>query len=136
MSEAMKPTKGEAFNQRGGFSTVYVEVRIGGGMLQEVAACGPTQNGPDEQQSNADLIAEAFNTHNITGLSPRQLAEQRDELLEAIKTGHSDFSGMPCGDLLAAANVLRNYGADDLARRLEDKHELECAAIAKCEVKP
>lgn len=74
MSE-MKPTPGRAFCKRDGFSTVYVDVRIGGGMLQEVAACGPTANGPDEQQANAELIAEAFNVHNVTGMTPSQLLD-------------------------------------------------------------
>ena len=78
MSE-MKPTPGRAFCKRDGFSTVYVDVRIGGGMLQEVAACGPTANGPDEQQANAELIAEAFNVHNVTGMTPSQLLDCLNE---------------------------------------------------------
>ena len=31
-------------------------------------------------QANADLITEAFDVHTETGLTPRQLAEQRDAL--------------------------------------------------------
>lgn len=54
-----KFTEGEWFAKRDGWSTVYVECRIGGGMLQEVAACGPTASGPDEQEANARLIAAA-----------------------------------------------------------------------------
>lgn len=45
-----------------GSMTRYVEARIGGGMLQEVAACGPTEadGGYGEQQrANAMLIAAA-----------------------------------------------------------------------------
>lgn len=38
--------------------TLYVESRIGGGMLQEVAACGPTED-PSQQAANAKLIAAA-----------------------------------------------------------------------------
>lgn len=38
--------------------TQYVEARIGGGWLQEVAACGPTEK-PEEQRANARLIAAA-----------------------------------------------------------------------------
>lgn len=52
-------TKGEWFAKRDGWSTVYIECRIGGGMLQEVAACGPTANGPEEQEANARLMAAA-----------------------------------------------------------------------------
>lgn len=52
-------TVGPWFTARNGFSTVYIEARIGGGMLQEVAACGPTAEGPDQQEANARLIAAA-----------------------------------------------------------------------------
>lgn len=52
-------TKGEWFAKREGQSTVYIECRIGGGWLQEVAACGPTANGSEEQEANARLISAA-----------------------------------------------------------------------------
>lgn len=54
-----KHTKGEWFAKRDGWSTIYIECRTGGGMLQEVAACGPTGNGSEEQEANAKLIAAA-----------------------------------------------------------------------------
>ncbi|PWU30686.1 hypothetical protein DK254_00070 [Pseudomonas sp. RW407] len=38
--------------------TKYVEARIGGGLLQEVAACGPTER-QEQQEANARLIAAA-----------------------------------------------------------------------------
>lgn len=45
-----------------GNMTLYVDARIGGGLLQEVAAVGPTEAdsgyGP-QQRANADLIAAA-----------------------------------------------------------------------------
>lgn len=88
----MKPTKGEAFNKRIGFSTVYVEVRIGGGWLQEVAACGPTANGQDEQQANADLITEAFNVHHNTGLSPVRLVEMVKELAKVLSDARNELT--------------------------------------------
>ena len=50
-------TPGPWFTEREGFSTVYIEARIGGGMIQEVAACGPTAEGSDQQDANASLIA-------------------------------------------------------------------------------
>lgn len=53
-----KHTKGPWFingNQR---YTKYIEARIGGGMIQEVAACGPTE-GHGEQEANTRLIAAA-----------------------------------------------------------------------------
>ena len=38
--------------------TFYVEARIDGGMLQEVASCGPTAE-PSQQAANARLLAAA-----------------------------------------------------------------------------
>lgn len=57
----------------------------------------------EEDAANAALIAEAFNVATETGLSPRQLAEQRDELLTAAvcvlghMTGNMD-GNMDLGD--------------------------------------
>lgn len=45
-----------------GRMTKYIEARIDGGMLQEVAACGPTEADcgyGDQQRANAMLIAAA-----------------------------------------------------------------------------
>ena len=56
---ANKHTPGKWYTHRSGFSTIYVEARIGGGMVQEVAACGPTEAGPEQQEANARLIAAA-----------------------------------------------------------------------------
>ena len=54
-----------------------------------VASCGTRssnqENLLEEQQSNAQLIAEAGTVANATGLTPRQLLEQRDSLLEALE---------------------------------------------------
>lgn len=41
--------------------------------------------GEDEMRANAALITEAFNVANETGFSPRQLAEQNERYLEALK---------------------------------------------------
>lgn len=54
-----KHTPGQWFTHREGRSTVYVECRIGGGLIQEVAACGPTAAGGEQQEANARLIAAA-----------------------------------------------------------------------------
>ena len=39
----------------------------------------------DEPEANANLIAEAFNVTNECGLTPRQLLEQRNELLRCLQ---------------------------------------------------
>lgn len=65
-------TPGPWFTKREGFSTVYVDARIGGGLLQEVAAVGPQEGGIQQQDANARLIAAA------------------PELLEACKAALSD----------------------------------------------
>ena len=87
MSEAIKPTPGP-----------WVAVGSGGPWEQRisiraanwgtVAAVGvdpslPHWDGP--QRANARLIAEAGTVHHETGLTPRQLVEQRDALVERVK---------------------------------------------------
>lgn len=52
-------TPGPWFTHREGWSTIYVEARIGGGLIQEVAACGPTNAGSEQQEANARLISAA-----------------------------------------------------------------------------
>ena len=54
-----KHTPGPWWAKREGFSTIYVEARIEGGLIQEVAACGPTEAGKEQQEANARLIAAA-----------------------------------------------------------------------------
>jgi hypothetical protein len=54
-----KHTPGPWFTLREGFSAIYVEARIEGGMLQEVAMCGPTEAGTSQQEANAALVAAA-----------------------------------------------------------------------------
>ena len=63
-------TPGPWFSHRAGFSTVYVEARIGGGWLQEVAACGPTEAGQEQQEANARLIAAAPELLEVLLLAP------------------------------------------------------------------
>lgn len=58
MSE-FKGTPGPWFEFREGFSTVYVEAKLRHGVIQEVAACGPTEAGQESQSANARLIAAA-----------------------------------------------------------------------------
>ena len=57
MSKALH-TPGPWFVPTKSFGTLYVEARIGGGMLQEVAAVGPTEKS-EQQEANARLISAA-----------------------------------------------------------------------------
>lgn len=84
MGEA-KPTPGPWLTHREGFSTIYIQASIGGGWVQEIAACGPTNEGGAQQEANARLIADAGTVFNTTGLTPSQLVERVKELEEAAK---------------------------------------------------
>lgn len=44
------------------------------------------------EEANANLIADAFNVYGETSLTPRQLAEQRVELLEALRIARSHIA--------------------------------------------
>ena len=65
--------------------TRYVEARIDGGLIQEVAACGPTKAdggyGP-QQEANARLIAAA---------NPAAISELLDRLEAAESTRRDDY---------------------------------------------
>ena len=68
------------FYHRQGFSTVYIEARIGGGMLQEIAACGPCQDGTEQQDENARRIVACVNA--CRGLPTDEL--ERNGLVAAV----------------------------------------------------
>lgn len=68
------------FYHRQGFSTVYIEARIGGGMLQEIAACGPCQDGTEQQDENARRIVACVNA--CRGLPTDEL--ERKGLVAAV----------------------------------------------------
>lgn len=68
-------------------------------------------------EAHADLIAEAFNVVNETGLTPRQLAEQNKELLEACKK---------------AISLLDLWGAWQYGT-ISENHEGEMQALSKME---
>lgn len=76
----------------------------------------------DANEHDGPVIAETFNIHNKTGLTPKQLLEQRDELMEAFK-------------VIGDANEADLIGASDPAIRglLYAAIRVARAAIAKAE---
>ena len=60
----------------------------------------------DDDRANAALIAEAGTAYHDTGLTPRELAEQRAELLAALREGARVLGNM---------NYYRELPADDMA---------------------
>ena len=109
MSDKTKHTPGPWRTKREGFSTVYVEARIDGGLIQEVAACGPTDAGLEQQEANARLIAAA------------------PELLEAAKL------------VLEWYEAEDNHSGTDFYQRMQmcrDSEDAVRAAIAKATGEP
>lgn len=91
------------FYHRQGFSTVYIEARIGGGILQEIAACGPCQDGTEQQDENARRIVACVNA--CTGVDT--------DLLEA---GELDKPTM----LTIQENKDLNHRCDELLAAMDD----------------
>lgn len=96
MSEAIKPTPGPWTQGQGacGSSCVWTD----GHTQPPSGAMGEDSTWIDcNTKGNAALIAEAGTVHHETGLTPRQLVEQRDALAEALMSvienceQHGDF---------------------------------------------
>lgn len=89
MSAETKWTPGPWHTCRAGYSTVYVEARIGGGTVQEVAACGPTVAGSEQQEANAHLIAAAPELYEalvkLVSWMPGPLAWHFDAPIKAVE---------------------------------------------------
>jgi hypothetical protein len=70
-------------------NAVHGDSRIGhrqwNGMIAVYGCDDFPVDGARIAEANANLIAEAFNVATETGLTPRQLADQRAELLDALR---------------------------------------------------
>ena len=99
--------------------TRYVEALIDGGLIQEVAACGPTKAdggyGP-QQEANARLIAAA---------NPAAISELLDRLEEAEK---ERGSAMMLVDRLALALNTSNHERDALRAKIAEMERQEPVA--------
>lgn len=96
---APKFTPGPWSTHREGHSTVYVDAPLGGGVLQEVAACGPTAEGAEQQDANARLIAAAPELY---------------EALEAVELACR--MGIPPGEVLSLNSTIRLAARAALAK--------------------
>lgn len=99
-----------------------VRANEGGREVAAITLSGHTQD-EAKPRDFAELFAEAGTVANETGLTPRQLAEQRAELLKACKELHKQARGLwnelvsqgyaeedcplPCGFEMARAAIAR-----------------------------
>lgn len=86
MSEAIKPTPGPwAVSGLGGPWESTLRIRAPGwGLVAQIGVNPGMPHWDLPQRANAALIAEAGTVHHETGLTPRQLVEQRDALAAAL----------------------------------------------------
>lgn len=88
------PTRGEGL-------TFTNEAHVGPGKGNDI--CGPiaVASGDDKEQAlaNANLIADAFNVTTETGLTPRELAGQRNDLLAILEAVEIDVRQRAMPDL-------------------------------------
>ena len=70
--------------------TKYVEARLVGGLIQEVAACGPTmadEGYGQQQEANARLIAAAPTMHEYIAKRADAGDNEAKQILESINAG-------------------------------------------------
>lgn len=86
MSEASKPTPGPwTVSGLGGPLEQSLKIRAPSwGMVAHVGVNPSMPHWDLPQRANAALIAEAGTVHHETGLTPRQLVEQRDALAKVV----------------------------------------------------
>ena len=82
MSE-VKHTPGPFFTTCPHGGTIYVEARLRGSTIQEVAAVGPTET-PEQQQANAKLFAAAPDLLKALEMCIEWMGERRDVSPESI----------------------------------------------------
>lgn len=92
---AAKHTPGPWFTPEKLYQTRYIEARIGGGMLQEVAACGPTEV-PSQQEANARLIAAAPELLSL-------LVDAVTSFADSVEGGEADEWVIACRTAIAKA---------------------------------
>lgn len=104
--QEVKHTPTPWFAQRQGSSTVYIESRIRPGTLQEVAACGPTEAGSEQQDANAEFIVRACNAHEQLVAALRDLEVAANSLQYCFDRRPENF-GVALTQLTADAQRAR-----------------------------
>lgn len=79
----VKHTPGPFFTTCPHGGTIYVEARLRGSTIQEVAAVGPTET-PEQQQANAKLFAAAPDLLKALEMCIEWMGERRDVSPESI----------------------------------------------------
>lgn len=108
MSEAIKPTPGPWVTKQNGFC----ECAVIAGDVWITYSSGNERTPIQERSANAALIAEAGTVHHETGLTPRQLVEQRDALAETLEMlasafmCHTRWNGEPPAEVTEARAAL------------------------------
>lgn len=89
----VKHTPGPFFTSCPHGGTIYVEARLRGSTIQEVAAVGPTET-PDQQQANAKLFAAAPELlMALYWALPLARLAMESHRMDRIKFGHNDING-------------------------------------------
>jgi len=85
----MKPTNEPCFSQ--GEKVKYRRTTI--------AICGPAGILSEDQiEANAEFIADAFTVYHETGLTPREILSQRDELSRAVENARQIIASLAEGE--------------------------------------
>lgn len=86
MSETKKVTSGPWMVFHAPFEGATHGISSGNSSGTAVVFFGASKDDGIRNLADAELIAEAGAVHHETGLTPRQLLEQRDALVDALKT--------------------------------------------------
>ena len=81
----------------------------------------------NETKANAELIAESFNVANETGLTPRELLNQRNDLLEALQFCLNNVNSI--SEWATASFLEKRYPVTDSVRKKAENYNKIMQAI-------
>lgn len=76
----------ESKHSRGRFVADGMSVRLDSDKVEYLLLISKDADRKEEAEANAQLIADAFNVTNETGMTPRELQKSHQELLESIES--------------------------------------------------